>query len=229
MRRILALSSLYLALVRSAFGVGEIQGPDSVPLHSLATVTTSVEADGYLWLVFPLETSFPALQADPKTLQFAGEPGSHLVVLVPLAGGKPGGQFRKTVVFGGTPNPTPGPTPPTPNPTPVPPASDLATYVRDVVTRAVPEAERKAGATSIAAAYREAARLGRDGKFATPQVMVTYVVEAMKTARPASWAGFTLQSKLSEMSKAGKLATTADLARAFDEIAATLEAIADGR
>lgn len=227
MRRLLGPLAVCLALVRTTFAAGEIEGPDAVPLHSLATVSTSVQADGLLWLVFPIETSSPAIQADPKTFQFAGEPGPHVVILVTLKGGQPAGQYRKTVTFGGSPNPTPVPPNPTPNPTP--PTSDLATYVRNVVSQAVRPDDRKAGATSIAAAYREAARLGRDGKFATPQVMVTYVKEAMKAARPASWSGFVLEPKFSEMSKAGRLATTADLARAFEEIAVTLEAIADGR
>ena len=90
-----------------------------------------------------------------------------------------------TVVVGAPPNPRPS-RPAAARPCRRQPGTDLSAYVRDVVARTVPAADRKAGALSIAAVYREAVRLGRDGKFATPQAMVTFVAESMRTARPAS-------------------------------------------
>jgi hypothetical protein len=237
MRRWRAFALLLALSVPSCFpdaahAVGEIEGPDSVPVYQLATVSTGIEADGYIWLGIPFETTFSADQANPKVLQFTGTPGPHTIVLIPLKGGKPAGQFRKTVTFGPAPFPPqpqpnpPGPVPPQPNPPT--PGLGLRAYVLDVVSRNVPVAERASGAPPIAAAYREAVRLARDGKFASPQVMVTYVAEAMKTARPASWSGFVLAPKLTELVKAGKLATVGDLVIAFEEIALALDEVAGG-
>jgi hypothetical protein len=162
-----------------------------------------------------------------------GQAGVYQFVVV--ATGKPEGAKKAkrayafwTIHVGGPQPVPPGPTPvpPGPNPTPVPPdpGSGLASYIRDIVARAVPAADRASGALSIAAVYREAVRLGRDGKFPNPQTMVTFVKEGMRTARPASWAGFVLEPKL----KALRLATTEDHVKAFEEISATLEAIARG-
>lgn len=98
---------------------GEIAGPDVVPVHTLATVTTSVEADGYLWFALPFETTYPAIQADPKVFQFTGTPGVHWVILIPIRGVKASGtQYRKSVTIGTAPGPNPVPPGPTPPPVP---------------------------------------------------------------------------------------------------------------
>ena len=90
---------------------GQIEGPDSVPTHQIATVKTDVIADGYIWFVFPIEPNTEALQSDPKVFQFTGSPGTHQVSLVPLKNGIPQGKFWKTITFGPSPIPPPGPGP----------------------------------------------------------------------------------------------------------------------
>jgi len=120
------MGTLSKLLILAALSLGQIEGPDSVPTHQIATVTTDVVADGYIWFVFPIEPNTEALQSNPKVFQFTGSPGVHQVSLVPLKDGIPQGKFWKTVTFGPTgPIPPPGPTPPPPPPGPTPPPGPL--------------------------------------------------------------------------------------------------------
>jgi hypothetical protein len=113
------LSALAFTLSATARGEDEIKGPQSIPVYELGTYTTDVEADGYLWLVDPFETSSEAHQKDPKVYQFTGHPGRHVITLVPFKAGIPIGKFRRVVVIG-SPDPTPPPVPPGPQPPPGP-------------------------------------------------------------------------------------------------------------
>jgi hypothetical protein len=225
---------------RAADPVAVIKGPTArnAGQSILLDARESVSDKPLRWKLLDRDLPLLTFDSAPRKHTYAflpdPDPGEYIFALTAV--GKVGEELEsetaihRVVVGGSPPRPIPpGPTPPTPGPPGPDSGLGLAAYVRDVVARAVPAADRVQGALWVAAAYREAVRLGRDGKFASPQVMITFLKEAMKTARPASWSGFTLEPKLVELDRAGRLKTTADLARAFEEIAVTLEQIADGQ
>jgi hypothetical protein len=225
--------------VSTARAEGEIAGPDVVPVYKLATVRTTVEADAFLWFVFPMETSDEADQADPRVFQFTGAPGRHDVFLFPLKDGKKTGKYHKVVVIGTTPVPPvppPGPTPvppgPTPGPTPPPtPPSPSGFGLRDHIleqSRYVAAPERARGAGPLAAAYRETVRLARDGRFATAQDVINDARDRVAAVRIPAWAAVSLAPRLSALAKAGKIATVFDVTTAFEEIAGAYQEVADG-
>ena len=98
-------------LLYSLFLISQINGPDFVPVHTLATVSTNASADAYLWFTSPIETTHEATQADPKILQFTGAPGPHHIFLVTIKNGKRSAKYKKTVIFTNESIPTPTPTP----------------------------------------------------------------------------------------------------------------------
>lgn len=88
----------------------QINGPDVVPVHSLASLSTDNQADTYIWLATPFETTYVAQSPDPKVIQFTGTPGQHTIILVTIKD-KVQTQYRKTITFDNSPAPIPTPTP----------------------------------------------------------------------------------------------------------------------
>jgi len=133
---------------------------------------------------------------------------------------------------GPAPNPTPIPPNPTPNPpTPVPPPTPskygLAAWVNDKIPA---DATARAKAPALAVSFEAVAGRIESKELATLKAALSATLDASKATlgdQRAAWKGFSdaLEVKLGELYKAKTLATAADLAVAYRELAAGLKAV----